>query len=435
METRLPFPDHDEVLDSMRYPSFIINSSKYSSRSYKFFENDRSVMLQDLRKLLSHGALGELEKAEIIWKRFPNFLTCRGTIYHPNRTYVEGRDIPFSVNPGRYKYTNQTFYQILLSNSEFEEAEEAGKLMSQEEKQKQRDEVFPDGEIKYYYSTFHRILSVKLEPAIDDIKVGDLVALREDAQLTIYWLQGGKIVNKSFRQDSVPSIVEKLPKVGEESTDIKLIEEIRSQYSCTSRIEEAKKLLQAVFEAVTKDESLNIERDKNYNIMNIIMDDATRDTLDKLYRYAKPKSEHDIGLVFDPDFYYEALNLYDKKRNNFNQKWDRYTFWNVCVEEWLAGCLGTGYLRPHAQGLGNPLSRAGCVLADGSSYFAFRRQDSSFPGHHCFIGYYGGGCVRRRRCGVGVLRVADRYKSYVKQKREQGQTLCSNLHTQKYRHI
>lgn len=38
-----------------------------------------------LRKLLNHAALGELENAEKIWKLFPDLLTCRGTIYHPNR--------------------------------------------------------------------------------------------------------------------------------------------------------------------------------------------------------------------------------------------------------------------------------------------------------------------------------------------------------------
>jgi hypothetical protein len=270
-----------------------------------------------LRKLLSHGALGELDKAKILWEKDPSLLTCYGTVYHPNRSYIDDNgnslnppiDIPFAKNPGRYKYINRTFYQILLMNSEFKIAEEVGKLMTHEEQQNQFDEVFPDGEIKKY----------------------------------------------------------------------------------NFDLEEAKRLLRALFEAIAKDESLRIERDENYNIKNIIMSDSTREALYKLYAYAKPKSEHEIGLVFDPEFYHEALKLYDEKCGQFNQKWDRYTFWNICVEEWLAGCLGTCFLRPHSQGLGNSASQVGCVLADGSSFFAFRRPSGSVPGEHFYVGYYGGG--------------------------------------------
>jgi hypothetical protein len=282
-----------------------------------------------LRKLLSYVALGELDAAKILWTEIPSLLTGYGTVYHPNRSYVDDKgdplsppiDIPFMQNPGSYKYKG-TPYQILLRNSEFEVAEEAGKLMASEENLKQFNEVFPDG----------------------------------------------KIIKYNFD------------------------------------LEEAKKLLQAVFEAIAKDECLKIERDKNYNIKKIIMSDATREALYKLYAYAKPKSEseseHEIGLVFDPEFYHEALKLYDMKCGQFKQKEDRYTFWNICVEEWLAGCLGTRFRRPHSQGLGNPESRVGCVLADGSSYLAFRRPSGSIPGSHFFVGYYGAG-----RCGAaGELR-------------------------------
>jgi hypothetical protein len=287
-----------------------INLSRTSTRFPLFFFDEHKPALNLLRQLLDHGALGELEDAESLWKLFPDLLTCRGTIYHPNRIYVAGQapvDIPFHQNPGRYKYIKYSFYKILLANSEFEEAEKVGHLMTQEEKQKQFYEVFPDGEIKKY----------------------------------------------------------------------------------NFDLEEAKRLLQTLFDAVAKDESLKIERDEDGNIKNIIMSDSTREALYKLYVYAKPKSEHDIGLVFDPAFYHEALKLYDEKCGQFKQKWDRYPFWNICVEEWLAGCLGTGFLRPHSQGLGNPLTRRGCVLADGSSGFAFRRTADSLPGYHLFVGYYG----------------------------------------------
>ena len=340
-----------------------LNLSKVSSHFSLFFGGNKPS-LNLLRQLLSHGALGELADAEGLWKLFPDLLTCRGTVYHPNRIYVAGQapvDIPFDRNPGRYKYIHRTFYQILLMNSEFEEAEEVGKLMTQEEKQKQFDEVFPDKEIKKY----------------------------------------------------------------------------------NFDLEEAKKLLQAVFDADAKDEYLRIERDADDNIKNIIMSDSTRKALDKLYAYAKPKSEHEIGLVFDPEFYHEALNLYDEKCPQFKEKRDRSTFWNICVEEWLAGCLGTGFLRPHAQGIGNQSHhRGGCVLADGSSYFAFRRSSDSISGFHLFIARRGSGLTRSRTAASAIAwevstakPTRSLFETYVKQRREQGQTLCSNLHAQKPRRV
>jgi hypothetical protein len=333
----------------------------YTSKSFLYlkaslWKNEDWQRNHPLRKLLSHGALGELDAAKILWIKDASLLTYYGTVYHPNRSYVDDNgnslsppiDIPFAQNPGGYKYKNCTYWKMLVMNSEFEEAEEAGKLMTPEEKQNQFNEAFPDGKIKKY----------------------------------------------------------------------------------NFDLEEAKKLLQAVFEAVAKDECLKIERDKNYNIKNIIMSDATREALYKLYAYAKPKSEHEIGLVFDPEFYHEALKLYDEKCGQFKQKVDRYTFWNICVEEWLAGCLGTRFRRPHSQGLGNPEARVGCVLADGSSYSAFRRPSDSIPGGHLFVGYYGRGA--RARPTTGVSRI---FGTYVKQQREQGQTLCSNLQAQKRRHV
>lgn len=323
-------------IGSMRASDFLSRlpetSKFYSSLYSSFLFTERNLAFNLLRKLLGRAALGELEDAESIYKLFPDLLTCRGTIYHPNRCYKDADghdlatpiDIPFEQNPGRYKYIDRTFYQILLMNSEFEEAEAVGELMTKEEKQKQFNEVFPDGEIKKY------------------------------------------------------------------DFDLK----------------KAKILLQAVFDAVAQDEILKIERDENHNIKNIIMSDATRKALDALHHYAKPKAEQTIGLVFAPEFYYEALKLYDEKSDSqFKHKCDRYSFWNICVEEWLAGCLGTRFLRPHSQGLGNSLSRRGCVLADGSSVFAFRRSLGSLPGHHLFVGYYGAagvGSARGRRVALYV---------------------------------
>ncbi len=154
-------------------------------------------------------------------------------------------------------------------------------------------------------------------------------------------------------------------------------------------LNEAQKLLQAVFNAVATDECLKIERDTNDNIKNIIISDATQVALRQLYTYAKPKSDHEKGLVFDTQFYLAALQLYDEQCDQFRQQWDRYAFWNICIEEWLAGCLGTGYLRAHSQGIGNSPDRRGCVLNDGSPYFAFRRVVDSLPAASFFVGYYG----------------------------------------------
>ena len=302
-----------------------------------------------LRKLLSHIALGELEAAEKIWKTSPNLLTCRGTIYHPNRTYVDGQppqDIPFTKNPGRYKYVNRSAFQILLMNSEFKEAQLVAKLMPQGEMQKQFNEIFPDGEIKKY----------------------------------------------------------------------------------EFNLEEAKKLLQAVFETVAKDKLLKIEYEI-ITVKNIIMSDITREVLNKLYTYAKPKSEHTIGLVFDPKFYYQALKIHDEQSHRFNNRVVPHLFWSICVEEWLAGCLGTAYLRAHAQGLGNPTGRHGCVLwgrvGHKSPYFAFRRQAHSIPGSQFHVEYYGQECAATLRDQYKLHKI--HFENYVEEIQQHGQALCRDI--------
>ena len=259
-----------------------------------------------LKELVSHAALGEWEDAEKVWKLFPDLLTCRGTVYHPNRIYEQGKppvDISPYVNPGRYKYVNLTAWQIALMNEEYEEAEKMGQFMAEEEKQKQFAEIFPDGII------------------------------------------------------------------------------IKHNWD----LEKAKRLLQAVYAEVIMDPVID-ENDPSK------MSEKTQKVLYALYDYVKPKPEHKTGLVFDANLYVEALKLYDDQFNKF-QNYDRRTFWCIRVEEWLAACLGTGFLRPHSQGFGNDLKRTGCVLDDGSSYFAFRRRVNDIPGVHFLVGYYGGAPV------------------------------------------
>lgn len=124
-----------------------------TSKTYKsLFHREYKLTHKLLRKLLSHAALGEWIDAERIWKVFPELLTQRGTIYHPNRIYGEDKnpiDIPAEKHPGRYKYANCTAWQIALMNEEFEEAEKMALYMSEEEKQKQFAEIFPSGKITH----------------------------------------------------------------------------------------------------------------------------------------------------------------------------------------------------------------------------------------------------------------------------------------------
>jgi hypothetical protein len=109
-----------------------------------------------LRKLLSHGALGELEQAEVIWKKDLSILTYYGTVYHPNRTYNDDVDppvwtaIPEEMSFARPKYVNVTYLQILMMNEEWAEATAVAKHMDMKEVAKQSLEVFPDGKIVKY---------------------------------------------------------------------------------------------------------------------------------------------------------------------------------------------------------------------------------------------------------------------------------------------
>lgn len=149
-------------------------------------------------------------------------------------------------------------------------------------------------------------------------------------------------------------------------------------------LEYAKQLLKNVIDAIANDDFINNDLTK--------INQTTCKTLQALYKYAKPNpnQEHQVGLVFDANFYLEALKrFYIDAYNKFGDKVNKYSFWSIHVEEWLAGCLGTGYLRTHSQGIGNEVHRRGCILADNSSYFAFRRPPSSLPSLHFFVGYYG----------------------------------------------
>lgn len=296
--------------------SGFITLPQVSKRFHGLFASEYKPASDFLRQLLSHSALGEWEQAEEIWKICPDLLSCRGTICHPNRTYIAGQastNIPFQQNLGRYQYVDRTAWQIAVMNEEYEEAERMGEFMTDEEKQNQFAEIFPDGEIK----------------------------------------------KQGFD------------------------------------LEVATQLLQNVFDAIASDGSIDGD---DLTKMN----QATRDALTKLYQYAKPNSnqKHQTGLVFDASFYLAAQKMYDTDAcyaNKFKYFWDKYSFWCIRVEEMLAGCLGTGYLRAHAPGIDHePAPRRGCFLHDGSSYFAFRRSSLKLPGVSFFVGPYGMECDASR---------------------------------------
>jgi hypothetical protein len=259
--------------------------------------------INPIRRLLSHAALGEWESAEVIWTQNRSLVTCRGTVFHPNRFYENDQVvavIPATIHPGCYKYVNHNAWQIALMNEEFEEAALLGEQMSFDAKREQFREIFPTGEmVKYNWD-----------------------------------------------------------------------------------LAEAKRRLMAVFEAIINDETLN---ENNLDVMK----DATRVALYALYDYVKPAPEHKTGLVFDANIYVEALQCYEDKFKEF-KNWNQRSFWCVRIEEPLGALLGKRYQRPHAQGIGNPLHRRGCILDDGTSYLPFRREDKKVAGVHFFVGYYGG---------------------------------------------
>jgi hypothetical protein len=113
----------------------IVNVAKTTRHCYSLFQQNHPRIL--VRHLLNYAALGEWDAAEKIWCRYPDLLACKGTVSHP----------------GRYLYKNRTALQIAWMNEEDDIIEKMAMRLTQEEKQQQFDEIFPDGEliIKYDY--------------------------------------------------------------------------------------------------------------------------------------------------------------------------------------------------------------------------------------------------------------------------------------------
>jgi len=162
--------------------------------------------------------------------------------------------------------------------------------------------------------------------------------------------------------------------------------------------EHAKKLLQAVFDAVIKD---TVIRESDMSLMN----DETQKALQALHDYLNPDKSAQTGLVCDVRIYQQALSCYDDNFNAFVD-WNRRTFWCIRVEEMIATFLSTGYLRAHCQGIynvvekGHRLNDAGCILSNGSSYF--RCAEDFLPGVHFFVNI--SGAARRVVGATGTRR-------------------------------
>jgi hypothetical protein len=351
----------EEVIATLPEPqlgfSGFISFPQITKRLHSFFPVQHKLGLEFLRRLLGHGALGELESGEEIWKMFPDLLTCRGTIYHPNKFYIdydgnqlaEPEDIPLDKNPGRPGYINCTYYKILLMNEEFEEAEMVSQYMSAEEVKKQFSEVFPHG----------------------------------------------KMVREGWD------------------------------------LEHAKKLLNAAFNAISKDEEIDYYHDKDGIWRLKKMGGATRKALDDLYQYAKPDPKQITGLVSDVNLYIAALKYYDDENTHKKMEgWRKLMFWCCQVEEWLAAGLGTVYLRAHVQGIGNQTTRRGCIMADGMPYFAFRLYSHYLPVVDFYVGYKGVDMDTASPYAVAMQKEPEGrllFKSYVGQNQIRGLNLCDAM--------
>lgn len=196
----------------------------------------------------------------------------------------------------------------------------------------------------------------------------------------------------------------------------------------------AKKLIDDVFNAIIKDELID---SNDFEKMN----KTTREVLRALYDFFIPVDEHKKGLVFDVNIWIYALEKYENQFKKLTQsnKGDQRSFWCIRIEAYIAALLPTAYLRAHTQGPGNikidknnnidmqTINRDGCKLADGTSYFSFRRSSKSIPGAHFFVGCYGGRSLLGGAAGISSFgRLATVFfKSYVKQTQLQGQTYAT----------
>lgn len=174
----------DNKVLSQTHPSFyLLYSNEVEGKRNRIntlfsVNNNKPYDSKNLRKLLSHAAVGEWEQAEAIWRQDPSLLTRSGTVYFPNRIYQQGKapiDISVWQNPGRPKLTG-TPWQIAMMNAEFEEAEKMGRMMTFDEKQRQFFEIFPTGKIENDQEKFEKaekLLDALFSAVIEDDKINE----------------------------------------------------------------------------------------------------------------------------------------------------------------------------------------------------------------------------------------------------------------------
>lgn len=73
-------------------------------------------------------------------------------------------------------------------------------------------------------------------------------------------------------------------------------------HAFSRNLKEGMRRLKAAFDAIFSDEEIVFRHPEKTN-------SATRAALYTLYSYAKPKPEHQTGLVFDARLYEETLNV------------------------------------------------------------------------------------------------------------------------------
>src|SRR5689334_16655183 len=70
-------------------------------------------------------------------------------------------------------------------------------------------------------------------PTIDDIKPHQIIVVIDNQTATAYWMENGKIINKSFPENEVHDIVSRLPTTPHWSNDAELINATVAQYGCS----------------------------------------------------------------------------------------------------------------------------------------------------------------------------------------------------------
>jgi len=153
--------------------------------------------MNPIRRILGHCALAEWDHARALWEDDPMLLSCKGTLFHPNLTYVDGQDpipIPFEKNPGRCELKGLTPWMMAFINEEYDILAEMNRFMPEQEQKKQFDEIFPDGKIKDYrfnlkvvekllYDLFHALLS---DGTLEDRELDVMQQRTRDTLLKFY---------------------------------------------------------------------------------------------------------------------------------------------------------------------------------------------------------------------------------------------------------